>query len=101
MPAPRFFSAGFRPGAGKKKKDWPSKPITILMGFSAGSGADLIACMLQPSLGAVPRPAPGWSPIYKPGAGGNVASETVAHAKPDGYTFLLGIGGDARRQSRA
>ena len=38
---------------------------------------------------------------YKPGAGGNVASEVVASARPDGYTFLLGTGGDARRQCRA
>src|SRR3954447_10420834 len=58
------------------------------MGFPAGSGVDLIARMLQPSL----EKSLGQRLVidYKPGAGGNVASETVAHAKPDGYTFLLG-----------
>lgn len=68
--------------------EWPSKPITVLMGFPAGSGVDVIARMLQPSL----EKSLGQRLIidYKPGAGGNVASEAVAHAKPDGYTFLLG-----------
>lgn len=68
--------------------EWPSKPITVLMGFPAGSGVDVIARMLQPSL----EKSLGQRLVidYKPGAGGNVASETVAHAKPDGYTFLLG-----------
>ncbi len=68
--------------------EWPNKPITVLMGFPAGSGVDVIARMLQPSL----EKSLGQRLVidYKPGAGGNVASETVAHAKPDGYTFLLG-----------
>ncbi len=68
--------------------EWPSKPITLLMGFPAGSGVDVIARMLQPSL----EKSLGQRLIidYKPGAGGNVASEAVAHAKPDGYIFLLG-----------
>ena len=68
--------------------DWPNKPITILMGFPAGSGVDVIARMLQPSL----EKSLGQRLVidYKPGAGGNVASEAVANAKPDGYTFLLG-----------
>ncbi len=68
--------------------DWPNKPITILMGFPAGSGVDVIARMLQPSL----EKSLGQRLVidYKPGAGGNVASEIVARAQPDGYTFLLG-----------
>jgi tripartite-type tricarboxylate transporter receptor subunit TctC len=68
--------------------DWPSRPITIYMGFPAGSGVDLVARMLQPSL----EKALGQRLVldYKSGAGGNVASEVVANAKPDGYTFLLG-----------
>src|SRR5258706_15462765 len=89
-----FLSAAAVPA--QAQGDWPNKPITVLMGFPAGSGVDLIARMLQPSLGK----APGQRLVidYKPGAGGNVASEAVAHARPDGYTFLLGTaptpGGD-------
>ena len=69
-------------------QEWPAKPVTIYMGFPAGSGVDLIARMLQPSL----EKSLGQRLVidYKPGAGGNVASEVVARAPNDGYTFLLG-----------
>ena len=78
----------FLTAASAQAQDWPTKPITLLMGFPAGSGVDVIGRMLQPSLEA----SLGQRLVidYKPGAGGNVASEAVAHAKPDGYTFLLG-----------
>jgi tripartite-type tricarboxylate transporter receptor subunit TctC len=74
--------------AAVKAEDWPSRPITIYMGFPAGSGVDVVARMLQPSL----EKSLGQRLVldYKAGAGGNVASEVVANAKPDGYTFLLG-----------
>ena len=68
--------------------DWPAKPVTIFMGFPAGSGVDVVARILQPSL----EKTLGQRLVidYKSGAGGNVASEVVARAAPDGYTFLLG-----------
>ena len=68
--------------------EWPTKPVTIYMGFPAGSGVDVVARMLQPSL----EKTLGQRLVidYKPGAGGNVASEVVARAPADGYTFLLG-----------
>jgi tripartite-type tricarboxylate transporter receptor subunit TctC len=58
------------------------------MGFPAGSGVDVVARMLQPSL----EKSLGQRLVidYKSGAGGNLASEAVARANPDGYTFLLG-----------
>jgi tripartite-type tricarboxylate transporter receptor subunit TctC len=54
-------------------EDWPAKPITVLMGFPAGSGVDVVARMLQPSL----EKSLGQRLVldYKTGAGGNVASE--------------------------
>jgi tripartite-type tricarboxylate transporter receptor subunit TctC len=69
-------------------QDWPSRPVTLYMGFPAGSGVDVVARLLQPSL----EKTLGQRLVidYKAGAGGNLASETVAKAKPDGYTFLLG-----------
>ncbi len=68
--------------------DWPTKPVAIYMGFPAGSGVDVVARILQPSL----EKTLGQRLVidYKAGAGGNVASEVVARAAPDGYTFLLG-----------
>src|SRR5262245_34514985 len=69
-------------------QDWPTKPVVVLMGFPAGSGVDVVGRMLQPSL----EKSLGQRVVidYKAGAGGNVASEVVARAAPDGYTFLLG-----------
>src|SRR3954462_10751550 len=67
---------------------WPSHPITILMGFPAGSGVDVVARLLQEPM----EKSLGGKIVtdYRTGAGGNVASEAVARAKPDGYTLLLG-----------
>ncbi len=61
------------------------------MGFPPGSGTDVVARILQPLLDK----SLGQRIVidYKAGAGGNVASDFVANAKPDGYTFLLGTAG--------
>lgn len=68
--------------------DWPEHPITMLMGFPAGSGVDVIARGIQEPL----QQALGVPVVidYRSGAGGNLASSAVARAKPDGYTILLG-----------
>ena len=67
---------------------WPQQPITILMGFPAGSGVDVVARLLEEPM----EKSLGGKLVmdYRVGAGGNVASEAVARAKPDGYTLLLG-----------
>lgn len=67
---------------------WPSQPITILMGFPAGSGLDIVARLLQEPM----EKSLGGRIVtdYRTGAGGNLASEAVARAKPDGYTLLIG-----------
>jgi tripartite-type tricarboxylate transporter receptor subunit TctC len=67
---------------------WPAHPIVVLMGFPAGSGVDVVARMLQEPM----ENSLGGKIVtdYRVGAGGNLASEAVAKAKPDGYTILLG-----------
>jgi tripartite-type tricarboxylate transporter receptor subunit TctC len=67
---------------------WPAHPVTILMGFPAGSGVDVVARMLQEPM----EKSLGGRIVtdYRTGAGGNLASEAVARARPDGYTLLLG-----------
>src|SRR2546421_2073529 len=69
-------------------QSWPVHPITILMGFPAGSGVDVVARMLQEPM----EKSLGGKIVtdYRTGAGGNLASEAVARAKPDGYMLLLG-----------
>jgi tripartite-type tricarboxylate transporter receptor subunit TctC len=83
-----FLAALFLSAASAVAQDWPTRPVTIYMGFPAGSGVDVVARLLQPSL----EKSLGQRLVidYKSGAGGNLASEAVANAKPDGYTFLLG-----------
>jgi tripartite-type tricarboxylate transporter receptor subunit TctC len=81
-----LFPLIFPPGA--LAQTWPSQPITIVMGFPGGSGVDVVARMLQEPM----EKALGAKIItdYRTGAGGNLASEAVARARPDGYTLLLG-----------
>jgi len=69
-------------------QSWPQHPITILMGFPAGSGVDVVARLLEQPM----ETSLGGRLVmdYRTGAGGNLASEAVAKAKPDGYTLLLG-----------
>lgn len=68
--------------------DWPAHPVTIIMTFPAGSGVDVIGRLIQEPLAkALGQPV---IIDYKVGAAGNVASEYVARAKPDGYTILFG-----------
>ncbi|MFN0163485.1 MAG: Bug family tripartite tricarboxylate transporter substrate binding protein [Burkholderiales bacterium] len=68
---------------------WPNnQPITLIMTFPAGSGIDIVGRLLQDAM----QKSLGTSMIfeYRPGAAGNVASEYVARAKPDGHTILFG-----------
>ncbi|MDI9330799.1 MAG: tripartite tricarboxylate transporter substrate binding protein [Alphaproteobacteria bacterium] len=68
--------------------EWPQQPITLVMTFPAGSGVDVVARQIQEPLGKLLG-----QPVvidYKPGAAGNIASEFVARAKPDGYTLVFG-----------
>jgi tripartite-type tricarboxylate transporter receptor subunit TctC len=68
--------------------DWPQHPVTFVMTFPAGSGVDVVARTIQEPLGkALGQPV---VIDYKVGAAGNVASEYVARAKPDGHTLVFG-----------
>ena len=72
---------------------YPTQAIRVLHGFGPGGNADTIARLLGVELGKTL----GQSIIVepKPGAGGLLAGDTVAKAKPDGYTLLLATGGHA------
>jgi tripartite-type tricarboxylate transporter receptor subunit TctC len=66
---------------------YPSRPISMVVGFQPGGGADTVARILAKNLGDVL----GQQVVVenKAGAGGNIATDYVAHAAPDGYILLL------------
>ncbi len=67
---------------------FPSRPITLIVPFPAGSTTDLIGRILANDLSKII----GQTIVVdnRGGAGGVVGSEAVAHATPDGYTLLMG-----------
>ena len=75
-------------GTAAAQSDFPSRTVTLLVGFAPGGAADtsarIIAKKLSDNLGV--------SVVVenKPGVGGNIAHQAVAAAPPDGYTILLG-----------
>jgi tripartite-type tricarboxylate transporter receptor subunit TctC len=66
---------------------YPEKPITFIIPFGAGGGADVIARTVQEDI----RKELGQPVIIenRPGANGAIGSAVAARAKPDGYTLLL------------
>jgi tripartite-type tricarboxylate transporter receptor subunit TctC len=71
--------------------DYPDRPVKLVVPFPAGGGADALARTIMPRVAQ----ELGTSIVIdnRPGAGGNVGAEFVAHAAPDGYTLLYGTNG--------
>ena len=74
-----------------RAESYPSKPIRMVVGFPSGGAPDILARIFSEKV------SPSWGqPVVvdnKPGAGGNIGAEAVAHAAPDGYTLALGTVG--------
>lgn len=90
-----LLGAGLSLGAGlltaplgvRAQDKFPSRPITLMVPFPAGGSVDLMARQYaEPMSRALGVPV---IVDNRPGAGGSVASQLVANAKPDGYTLVV------------
>src|SRR5262245_20040427 len=66
---------------------YPTRPVRIIVGFTAGGGVDIAARLIGQWLSE--RLSQQFIVENRPGAGTNIATETVARAPADGYTLLL------------
>src|SRR4051812_17274510 len=73
--------------AGAAQDPWPSRPVHIIVPYTPGTGADILARVLGPKLGER------WKAAVvtdnKAGATGNIGADAAAKSSPDGYTLLL------------
>ena len=68
-------------------QDFPARPVHLIVPYTPGTGADILARLLGPKLGER------WKVAVvtdnKPGATGNIGAELVAKSAPDGHTLLF------------
>jgi tripartite-type tricarboxylate transporter receptor subunit TctC len=77
-------------------QSWPSRPIMAIVPFPPAGNVDITARLVADPVSK----ALGQTMVVdnRPGAGGNIGNEVVAHAAPDGYTVLFTQGGIAVNQ---
>jgi tripartite-type tricarboxylate transporter receptor subunit TctC len=78
-------------GEARAQDTYPNRVIRFVVGFAAGGGNDIFARLVVNKF----QENTGVTTIVenKPGAGGRISSEFVAHQPPDGYTVLVGATG--------
>src|ERR1700744_4792541 len=70
-----------------RAEDFPSRPVHMIVGQASGSSSDITARLIGQHLSEHLHQQ--FIVEDRPGAGGNIATEFVEHAPPDGYTMLL------------
>ena len=81
-----FATAALAPFTARAE-DWPTRPITLLVGFAPGGGTDIIARLLAPALQAELGQA--IAVENRPGASGTIAALAGTRAPPDGHTLYM------------
>jgi tripartite-type tricarboxylate transporter receptor subunit TctC len=72
-------------------QDYPSRPVTVIVPFSAGSASDVIIRILLEKMSA--NAGQRFLVDNRPAAGGAVGTAAAAKLAPDGYTLLMGASG--------
>ena len=72
-------------------QDYPSKPVTVIVPFSAGSASDVIARIVLDKMST--RAGQRFIVDNRPAAGGAVGTAAAVKMAPDGYTLLMGASG--------
>ncbi|NYT37692.1 tripartite tricarboxylate transporter substrate binding protein [Allopusillimonas soli] len=67
--------------------DYPSKPVRVVVAFSAGGTTDILARLVADHMSK--EFGQSFVVENKPGAGGNIGTGYVVNAKPDGYTLIV------------
>src|SRR5258706_9669973 len=81
------LAAALAMAANATAQTYPTRPVTVVVGFAPGGGTDTVGRVMQRKLGEYL----GQSIVVenRAGAGGAIAADAVAKAAPDGYTILL------------
>ncbi|WP_233238824.1 tripartite tricarboxylate transporter substrate binding protein [Bordetella sp. LUAb4] len=74
--------------AEKDERAYPTRPISIVVGYPPGGGADSLARLLAKTM--TKKLGSRVIVVNRPGAAGNIGAEAVARATADGYTLFLG-----------
>jgi tripartite-type tricarboxylate transporter receptor subunit TctC len=85
-----------RPAATSGSKDWPTKPITLIVAWSAGGGTDVAARTLATKMSQILGVAV--SVVNKPGGSGIVGTLEALKSPPDGYTLFMDSGASSSIQ---
>lgn len=83
-----FFAVGLAQAA----DDYPKRPVTILVGYSAGGPTDIAARVMAKYMGD--KLGQTFVVENVTGASGAIAARKAVNAKPDGYTILMGNSGN-------
>ena len=81
------FGVAIAPVAPTYAETYPTRPVRVIVGFSAGGPTDITARLIAQWLSE--RLGRQFVVENRPGAGSNIATEAVVNALPDGYTLLL------------
>jgi tripartite-type tricarboxylate transporter receptor subunit TctC len=82
-----MMASGLACAPAQGAQNWPARPVTTIVAFTAGGTTDILAREIGNSLSQM------WGQSVlvdnKPGASGNIGSQYVINAEPDGYTILM------------